>query len=195
MSVDPALSDLLVLHHDALCVYVGSRGGRLLRYETVDDLVQGVVVRALERGAEFRFQGEERFLAWMYTVARSFLADRHAHWLALRRRPAGLFRLLQNDSETGDPHAVREPAIDATGPSTFASRREQITLALRALDLLFPRDRDLVRWTTQGLSVEEIAARLDVAPNTAVQARGRALGRLRKAHRIVTARSRGAGPA
>jgi DNA-directed RNA polymerase specialized sigma24 family protein len=81
---------------------------------------------------------------------------------------------------------VPEPAATATGPTTFASRREQLVLATKALDLLLPRDRDLVKWSGEGLSTEEQARRLDLSAEAAGRARRRALDRFRKAFRLVS---------
>ena len=174
----PSLADLLVAHREDLVAYVGRHAGRLLRYEVVDDLVQGIHVRAIEHGADFDYRGREPFLAWLHVVARSHLADRHSYWTALRRRPSRLVRL-------GTATGAAEPAATSTGPSTFASRREQIEIAVRALALLLPRDRDLVRWTSDSVSPDDQAERLGVSRDAADRARGRALVRFRKAYELA----------
>ena len=71
---------------DELIGFCLKRGGRLLRFETAEDLAQGVHAAALERvdGVEFRSDRELR--AWIYTVARGYLANRQEHWAALKRR-------------------------------------------------------------------------------------------------------------
>ena len=176
---DPSLTDLLVVHRADLLAYVERHSGRLLRYESSDDLLQGIHVRAIEHGETFRFRGREPFLAWIHAVARSHLADRHSYWSALRRRPAGLVRL---GTATGDA----DPVATSTGPSTFASRREQIEIAVRALALLLPRDRDLVRWTSDSVPPQVQATRLGVTRDAADRARGRALGRFRKAYELAS---------
>ena len=145
---DPSVTELLVAHREDLVRFVARHAGRILRFESVDDLVQGIHVRAVERAAEFRYRGREPFFAWIYTLARSHIADRHAYWAALRRRPARLVR-LGTASGTGAGGSVGEPAATSTSPSAFASRREQLDIALRALALLMPRDRDLIRWTCE----------------------------------------------
>ena len=126
------LDDLLLRHRDDLAAFVARHAGRLLRYESTEDLVQGMHVRALERGSTFRYEGEKPFFAWMYTLARGYLADRHAHWGALRRSPRTLLRLARAG---GGSDGVAEPPGDDTGPSTFADRRESLTLAVKALGL------------------------------------------------------------
>ena len=173
------LADLLVEYRDDLAVFVRARAGRLTRYEGIDDLVQGVHLRALERGGEFSYRGREPFLAWMYLVARRYLADRHAHWSALRRKPASLVRLTQ----AGDQ------ATTGTGPTTYAARREMLTLAVRALAILPPTDRRMVQWESEGVSLKERAERLEMSYAAADSARRRALERFRKTYELLVSRA------
>jgi RNA polymerase sigma factor (sigma-70 family) len=183
-----ALTELLVARRADLVRFVERHGGTTLRFESADDLVQGIHVRALDRGRDFTWQGDKEALAWLYTLARGYLADRHEHWSALKRRPARLLRLTASGAETGDRGAVREPAGTQTGPSTYASRREQLELAVRALALLLPRDRDLVRWHTEGMSLDEQTHRLGVSYDAAERAHLRALERFKKAFQVVSRR-------
>jgi RNA polymerase sigma factor (sigma-70 family) len=175
------LEELLLGHRADLEAFVARHAGRLLRYETDQDLVQGIHLRALERGTDFRYQGEKQFYAWIYALARGYLADRHAHWGALRRRPKALLRLTQAGGSQGAP----EPAGDDTGPETFADRREMLTLAVKALGLLPERDAQLVRWAADGISLEEIAGRLEMSYRGAQTASRRAQERFRKAFQVV----------
>ena len=57
--------------------------------------------------------------------------------------------------------------------------------------LLLPRDRDIVRWTTEDLSIEEQADRLGISRESATKAQSRALERLRKAYRLVSRHASG----
>jgi RNA polymerase sigma factor (sigma-70 family) len=178
------LDALLPRFHAELRDFVRRHAGRLLRYEGADDLVQAVHARALERGGGFRYLGREPFLAWLFTVARSCLADRHAYWAALRRKPKGLLRLTQG----GVGGTPVDPVLSATGPSTYAGRRESLDLAVRALALLPERDRDLVRWASEDVPLADQAARLGLSYAAADSAARRAVERFRKAFRIVTRR-------
>ena len=178
----PELPELLEEFRDDLLRFAQSHAGRLVRYESPEDLLQGIHVRALERGGEFEYRGREPFLAWLYSVARSYITDRHVYWAALKRRPAALLRLTWGDSSSGVP----EPIATATGPSTFADRREQLSLAVRALALLLPRDQELVQGSSEGLSIAELAEHLEISYDAAERARLRALDRFRKAYRLIT---------
>ena len=178
------LAELLVRHRRVMVRFVERRAGRLLRFETAEDLWQGVCLRALEAQDGFTYRGREPFFAWIHTVTRNHLASRREHWNALRRRPAGLLRLTEGVPT--DPGAAAIPARTATGPSTFAARREQLALAVKALDCLLERDQKLVRWTSEGVPTREQAERLGLKPESAERARLRAIERFRKAHRLLT---------
>ncbi len=179
----PPLTSLLQDHHADLVSYLRRHAGLVLRFETPDDLVQGLHLRALERGGEFRYEGLEPFRGWIYTVARTYLVDRKAHWSALKRNSAGLLRLTSSGTESD---GVGEPAAAITGPSTFASRAELMAVAVKALAVLRPRDRRLVRWTAEDMPLEEQASRLSISYTAARQARARAVERFRKAFRLAT---------
>jgi len=117
----------------------------------------------------------------IHKVARNVLADRHAHWSALRRRPARLLRLTLG----GESGAGVDPALSATGPSTFAARRELMDIAVKALTLLREEDRRLVRWQSEGVLLKEQAERLGASYAATDSASRRAVERYRKAFRIV----------
>ncbi|HKE00486.1 MAG TPA: sigma factor, partial [Planctomycetota bacterium] len=61
----PSLTTLLDAHRDALRAIVLRRGSGLLRFESADDLVQGVQLRALEAREHFEFRGEREFVGWL----------------------------------------------------------------------------------------------------------------------------------
>jgi len=180
------LAEMLVRHRPALLRYVERHAGSVLRFETSEDLVQGIHLRALEHGDRFTWRGREPFFQWLHQVARNHIGTRRAHWSALKRRPAALLRLTQEAST--DPGAVVEPAVRRTGPSTLAGRLEEASLAVRALDLLLDRDRELIRWASEGASTQEVAERLALTPAAAERARQRALERYRKAFRLLQRR-------
>lgn len=185
------LDELLVAKRPALRALVAREAGGLLRYQTADDLVQTIHVRALEKRAQFTDQGDDAFVGWLFTVARRVLADRRAHWSALKRRSGRLLRYTASVTRTADPRAVAEPQADQSGPSTFAARREQIVLATKALDLLLERDQKLVRWSAEGVDLDEQARLLGLTYTAVSQAKKRALDRFRKAFTLVTGETPG----
>ena len=182
----PPLAELLIRHRPDVLRYVESHGGRTLRFESAEDLVQGVHLRALERADTFEYRSEPEFLGWLYSVVRGYLSHRREHWHALKRRPAKLLRITQGLGETRDPGAAREPARKRTGPVTFAERRQQLERAVKALALLLPRDADIVQCHTEGLSIHDLAARYEITYQAAQRAHHRALERFRKAFDAIS---------
>lgn len=80
---------------------------------------------------------------------------------------------------------VADVMASQTGPPTFAARREQLVLAAKATALLLPRDRKLVEWSSQGVSLNEMTTRLGVGIDNVTRARSRPLKRLRKTHELA----------
>lgn len=181
------LAHRLDAHRGRLIGYCRQHGGRLLRYETADDLAQGVQLAAVQRAARFELRTEGEFEAWLYTVARGFLANRSAYWSAQKRRSGRLLRITSSpDARLAGDGVVREPALAATGPSTFAARREQIVLATKALSLLLARDQQLVRWYSEDVPLTEQAELLGLGYDALRAAQRRALERFRRSFRLVT---------
>jgi hypothetical protein len=185
----PARVDLetwLVAQRDTLDAFVRKRAGKLLlRLETAEDLAQGVCAHLLAR-AEAPEQREEAALrAWLFKVSDRWLADRRDHWTALKRRGGDVLRLTFGDTDSAELRTVRELAASVTGPSTFAVRREQLALAALALDMLLPRDRELIEGMCAGVELDEQARRLAISYDAAERARLRAVERFRRCFQIV----------
>ena len=184
---DERLSELLVRHRADLIRFVSRHASaRLRRFEAPDDLVQGIHVQALRQKERFEYRGDREFFAWLYRIARSYLLDRAAHWYALRRRSVRLVRIAQ--AESGSLPGFEPPAT-GTSPSSFANRRDRLVLVSRALSTLPPRDREMIQLSSAGLSIGEIAEKLDLAYDTAARARLRAFERLKKAYEEEFGRS------
>jgi len=177
------LEELFAEIRKDLGAFLARRAGFVARYETTEDLLQGLYVRVLERGQALDYRGKAPLRKWLYRVARTFLADRKAWWGAIRRRGDDLVRLTSGAS-TGRSGAAVPPA-EITGPGTDAERREAVSLALRVLGALSERDRNLVLWSCEGLSNRDLAERLDLTAPAAKRARTRALGRFRKAFTLA----------
>jgi RNA polymerase sigma factor (sigma-70 family) len=171
---------------------VERHAGELLKYEHRDDLVQLVQLRAIEKGAGFRYEGEEAFRGWLLELARNCLADRRDYWRARKRRPDRLLHLTGTSSDAiARGGAAPEPPSSKPGPLTSASRREELRMAARALGTLLDRDCKLVRWTAEDVPLAEQAERLKISYDAAEKARARALERFRRAYELVVRRSGG----
>jgi RNA polymerase sigma factor (sigma-70 family) len=177
------LSALLDVRRNDLLRFVERHGGATLRHEAAEDLVQGVHLRAVSRADEFEYRSDREFEAWMYSITRAHLADRNNYWTAAKRRPERLLRLTRADGT--DPGAAREPRSDTPGPATRAGNADSLRKAEEALDLLLPRDSDLVRGVADGRTIDEDAERLGVSYAAAQRARLRALERYRRAFQVL----------
>jgi len=187
VSDSPTLEELLSDHQEALERFVTPRAGWLLRYESVEDLAQGVRVRALQRGGSFRYEGEAPFFAWLNRVAQSYLADRANYWSALKRKASSLLRLTEGGGEGVPGTAAAQPPISTvTGPETVAHRKELLTLAVQVLAALPERDAAMVRWTSEGRPLQDQARDLGISYEAAKKAGQRALERFREAYRFAS---------
>lgn len=179
------LAPLLEDRRGDLVRYCQKQAGRVLRYETAEDLAQGIHLAALQRAPGLEYRSDDEFAAWLFTVARGYLADRRDYWYALKRRCGNLLRITVGAASTPDPRAVGEPAATDTGPTTFAARREQLVLAVKALSLLMSRDQQLVRWYSEGTPLAEQAEALGISYDAVRVAQGRALDRFRRTFDFV----------
>ncbi len=172
---------LLQSRQPALRDWLRQHAGGVLRYEPLEDLAQGVAVRALAAEAAFEWRGEAAAWRWLVTVAQRHVADRWDHWRALRRRSG---RVLRITSAPGTRSGVAV-AGEGRGPGTMAEAREHLVLAARALGLLPERDQLLVRWHSEGVALAEQAMRLGIAHGAAQRAAHRALERFRKVFALL----------
>jgi DNA-directed RNA polymerase specialized sigma24 family protein len=177
----------LAAHHEALLAFMRRHARGLLRFESAEDLVQGTHARALAEAERFEFRGDQELGAWLLTLARRHVADRHDHWSALKRGSGRVARLTWSGADSTAGGGAPPVAAAGPGPSTFASRRELLVLAARALAVLLPRDRQLVQWASEDVPVAEQAERLGIGYDAAQRAGLRALERFRKAYRLVSA--------
>lgn len=152
----------------------------LLRFESVEDLVQGVAARALASAASFEYRDDRQARAWLLTLARRHVADRHDYWSALRRNAGKVLRLTSGEPQTAHSSAAA-PAAQGRGPATFAERREMLHLAMHALATLPERDQQLIRWISEGVTARQQAAQLGLSYDAAQRAGHRAVARFRRA--------------
>lgn len=131
-------ADLFQRHHLALFRYVYRLTGRR---DVAEDVVQDVFLRVL-RGID-GYQTIGREAAWLFTIARRLLIDRHR---GLERRPP--------------------PADDSADVSVRAPQETSTALA-EALALVLEVDRDafLLR-EVGGLSYDEIALVCQITPDS-----------------------------
>lgn len=175
------LREQLDFHRESLKRFVEREARGLFAHESADDLVQGIHLRALQAASQYVHRSEREFLGFIATLARRHIADRHEHWTALRRSAGTLLRITLSPPADSAPGV--QPASLSAGPATFAARREQIGLAVKALDQLAERDRQLIEWQTADVPIEEIAKRLGVTYDAAKHARQRAIEKFQEVAR------------
>ena len=144
--------------------------GRLYRFALLrlsgdsaaaEDAVQQTLCRAIEKLKHFR--GEAALFTWLCQICRHTMAD--------------MFRAKGNDARQHVPFEDSEEvraALEALAATPLESpqgalRSEQLRRLVQAiLDHLPTRYGDVLEWKyVEGLSVKEIAARLDVGPKAA----------------------------
>ena len=185
----PNLETLLTEHRSTLARVVRHRGSGILRFESVEDLVQGVQLEALSVRERFEYRGDPEFIAWISQLARQHIANRWQYWSAKKRAAKHLVRVTLSDPDSVDGLRGFHPAAVGAGPATFAERRDLVVQATRALELLLERDRQLIEWSIAGITTEESAQRLGVSKDAAERARQRAFERLRKTWALLDQRA------
>jgi RNA polymerase sigma factor (sigma-70 family) len=136
------------------------------RVEDVNDLVQEVYLRALQR--LHTLEDPERFRSWLYAIARNAGLDHLRH---ARRRPASAM-----EDEPGEPRDL-DP-----GPDELAEVRELSERVRSGAARLNPRDSTLLAMVSQlGFTPTDVAGALGMSHTAAKVAVHRARQRLRNA--------------
>jgi RNA polymerase sigma-70 factor, ECF subfamily len=149
-----------------------SRGGieRVLRSrgvqraEDVADLTQEVLIVAWRRLPQLR--DPDRFRPWLWVIARRVAA---AHGQRLG---------------DGAPEELPDKESDEAGPDVMMELGELSELVTTAIHGLSERDRVALSLMSVGFQPLDIAAAMDVSPNTAKQIAKRARDRLREQLRV-----------
>jgi len=137
--------------------------------EVSEDLVQDVFTRILKYRATY--QGEDRYIVWMFKIARN------AHIDALRRRKEA----LPLDEQLAEP-ADAEPL-----PEDRLEREQDSALVSKALGLLPPRKQEiLVLSRFQHMKYREIAELLDCPVGTVKAMIHRAVAELGEIYAALT---------
>ncbi len=136
-----------------------------------DDIVQEAFLRGFQKLETF--EARANFGTWIYRIAVHCALDR----LERRRR-----ELARQVSEENDPEKDAVQVADsAAGPERLVLSAEIGTLGEQAMQALTAVERTaFVLRHMEERNTEEIAAALDVAPNTAKQTVYRAVQKMRK---------------
>jgi RNA polymerase sigma-70 factor (ECF subfamily) len=148
--------------------------------DRTEEIVQRVLIRALARMGSYR--GEAALFTWLCTVCRREIAG----W---RERESGLREVSFSDDRPELRIALDALAAgDADDPDTVLRRRELSTIVQLTLDHLPGRYGDVLEWKyMQGLTVDEIAGRLNIGYKAAESLLTRARAEFRQAFSFATA--------
>ncbi len=133
---------------------------RLKDPELARDIVQSAICKAIANLHSYR--GEATLAAWLFTICRYEISG---HFRKLRRSPAPV-NLVE---EVPEVRAVLDTlATGLDGPDESLSRKEVAHYVHAVLDRLPDRYGSALEWKyLDGLSVKEIASRLEVGPKAA----------------------------
>jgi RNA polymerase sigma-70 factor, ECF subfamily len=160
---------LLVMRHSRMLFRLAYR---MTRNEAdADDVVQEAFLRGFQKLETF--ESRANFGTWIYRIAVHCALDR----IESRRR-----ELARRVSEENDPEQDAVQVADETaGPERLVLSAEIGTLGEHAMQALTAMERTaFVLRHMEERNTDEIAAALDVAPNTAKQTVYRAVQKMRK---------------
>jgi RNA polymerase sigma-70 factor (ECF subfamily) len=147
--------------------------------DAAEEIAQRVMIRALHRLHTYR--GEAALLTWLCTLCRREIAG----WLERE----GRLREVSFSDDRPELRAVLDAiaAADAADPEDVVRRREVSDLVHATLDHLPGRYGEVLEWKyIQGLSVDEIAARLGLGYKAAESLLSRARAAFRDGFSFVT---------
>jgi len=159
---ESALNHLCNVYGPRILWLVRFRMGKELRskLESVD-LVQDVLVSALQDLRGFTYKNEGDFVRWLSRITenklRNYLDRLHADKRDIRRE----IRLNTRGPILEDSFAAAMEPIDNTTPSAILSKREEFDRLARAIDALKPDYRQvIVLAKIEGLPYREIGMKL-----------------------------------
>lgn len=170
-----AFEELLRRHEPALRAHLASGiSQRLRRRVSVDDLVQDTFLAAHGARDAFRDRGEGSFRAWLTAIADNRLQD------AVRRHTSAAKRSTNREvTRAARPETAYLVAVQRS-PSSVVASDEQLDLVRAAMEELSDDYRTVLRLALeQGLSLREVAERMDRSRDATKKLYGRAVCRLR----------------
>lgn len=143
--------------------------------EAAGDVVQQTFCKAIEQLDSYR--GEAALFTWFSQICRNTLVD---HWRATNRQGRMVVLLEDQPNVRAILDTLAAPARDQ--PDVGAWQQQVRRLIEATLDALPANYGDVLEWKyVDGLSVNEIAGRLQVGPKAAESLLGRARSAFREA--------------
>jgi RNA polymerase sigma-70 factor (subfamily 1) len=139
-----ALDDLCTRYQQRVLRAVRIRLGAKLRCQLQSsDVVQDVMIKAIEGIDRFEFRTDGAFMKHLNCLVEHRIRDLIDHWQAQRRDPGREIPLGGRSSSNGDPLKDIE-APSGPGPSTLLVLAEDLERMERAMDGLSEEHRELV---------------------------------------------------
>ena len=184
---ESALSGLYRAYAERVRWMVRLRMGRQLRSKLESmDLVQEVLIHALSGLQDFTYKNEGDFVRWLSKIAENELRGRLRKLHAEKRNIRKEVRLDNYGPTSGGGFLGTLGPIEATTPSVIMSRKEDMGKLEKAMDKLKPQYREAILLTKiEGLSYEEIGARLDMSADAVRMLATRAMVALAAAFRRI----------
>jgi RNA polymerase sigma-70 factor (ECF subfamily) len=163
---DEEVGALLEHLRPRLVLWIATRMSKGLRAKVEpEDLAQDTLLAVHKALANFQGSSQRQFLAWFFRIAENRIRDQVSHFQAEKRQ-------------------VLPPAHSFTqsSPSTSATRTEQVTRVLAAMEGLSPEHRDVIRLRRlEERGTKEIAELMERSENAVRILYCRALKQLRGA--------------
>jgi RNA polymerase sigma-70 factor, ECF subfamily len=171
-----ALDQLFERHLPALRAFIHlNMGAALRRKETTEDLAQSTCRQLLQTMEAFEYEGERAFRVYLYRAALHKIYGKSRYYAAQRRAPE---RETELASSALTPE-ILEAYRSISSPSHHLMRAEEIERVRQAFDQLAPEEREVLSMKRLlGLSVEEIADKLDIDREKVRWRLGQALAKL-----------------
>ncbi len=147
--------------------------------DVADEVVQATLCKAIDRLESYR--GEASLFTWLCMICRNLITDHHRR---TQRRP----RWVELQEEVPEIRAALELlSAPESGPENALRRKEVARWVQVTLDSLKPHYRRALEWKyVHGLSVNEIAGRLDVGPKAAESLMTRSRQAFREGFRAIS---------
>lgn len=150
------------------------------------DVVQDVLINALQGLGDFTYENEGDFIRWLSKIAENSLRDDLDKLHADKRDIRKEVRLGGYGSTTSGGILEIPGPIDATTPSVIMSKGEDLAKLEKAIDTLKPEYKEVVVLTKiEGLSYSQIGDRLGKSPDAVRMLLSRAMAALTTAFRNI----------
>lgn len=141
----------------------------------VDDILQETFLAASRQMGEFTYQAPGSFMAWLSRIAEHAIVDA-ARFQGRQKRDEGVNLRFRSESNPGGP----EPA-DLETPSRIFAREEQLRVLFERMKELSSEQREVILLAKfEGLSTQELSARMGKPREAVAMLLHRALKKFRE---------------